>query len=178
MVNGLILSIKNRQDYRGFIENYKLERNNIELGFESAKRSGNLQSFSFDSGVYLLELFVFKPIKIEVGARGKEVFPPGYYYYAGTAQNNLNARIQRHKKNDVNKHWHIDYLLEEAVIQDVYAWPESAEWECKLAAELLDKEEAEMVSPGFGASDCSCDTHLIYFPQPLAAEIIEEVVQL
>lgn len=137
-----------------------------------------MQSFSFDSGIYLLEIFAFKPLKIEVGARGKEVFPPGYYYYVGTAQENLNARLERHHKTDVNKHWHIDYLLDEAVIQDVYAWPESAEWECKLAEKLLDKKEAKIVSSGFGSSDCSCETHLIYFPRSLKADFIEDVMHL
>ncbi len=135
-----------------------------------------MQSFSFDSGVYLLELFAFKPLKIEVGARGKEVFPPGYYYYVGTAQKNLNSRLERHQKNNVNKHWHIDYLLEKAVIQDIYAWPKNSEWECKLAENLQEKEESEIISSGFGSSDCSCDSHLLYFSSPLEAEFIEEVM--
>jgi len=137
-----------------------------------------LQSFSFDSGIYMLELFMFKPGRIEIGARGKEVFPPGYYYYIGTAQNNLNARLERHCSDYKNSHWHIDYLLEEAVIQEVLAWPKDAEWECRLAGKLLEREESRVVSSGFGASDCSCSTHLIFFPRKLSRDYIEEVIEL
>ncbi|SDL85589.1 GIY-YIG nuclease family protein [Halarsenatibacter silvermanii] len=135
-----------------------------------------MQLFSFDSGVYLLEIFVFKPLKIEVGARGKEVFRSGYYYYSGTAQKNLNARLERHKQKFVNKHWHIDYLLEKTVLYDIYAWQGSAALECKLAEELLAIENVEIYNSGFGASDCSCEAHLLHSKEKLSEDTIEELV--
>ena len=40
----------------------------------------------YDSGVYVLEIFLHKPKKLEIGALGNQTFPPGYYYYCGSAQ--------------------------------------------------------------------------------------------
>ena len=136
-----------------------------------------MRSFPFKSGVYLLEIFLFKPVRIEVGARGKEVFPPGYYYYTGTAQNNLQDRLKRHQQDEKNMHWHIDYFLDEGSIQQVYAIEEPQEIECELAGALLEKEKSEVVAPGFGSSDCQCETHLIYFPEPLGDKTVEELLE-
>jgi len=135
-----------------------------------------LQSFSFDAGIYLLELFLYKPYKIEIGARGKLSFPPGYYYYVGTAQKNLSARLKRYQEGPANKHWHIDYFLDRAIIKRIFAREVGAEEECKLAEKLLNLKETEMVHKGLGSSDCQCPTHLIHSPNPLASEKIEEVM--
>lgn len=131
-----------------------------------------MQEFSFDSGIYLLEFFRHKPGLIEVGAKGKIAFPPGYYYYVGTAQSNLNSRIRRHREGSNNKHWHIDYLAAEASLQNVYAWPLEKEYECKLADALNDLEVTKIIESGFGASDCSCNTHL-YFAEKAVRNIKE-----
>ena len=56
----------------------------------------------YDSGVYVLEIFLHKPNKIEVGALGIKTFPPGYYYYCGSAQKNLKSRIERHLSKNKN----------------------------------------------------------------------------
>ena len=129
----------------------------------------------YDSGIYLLEIFLHKPKKIDVGAMGIHIFPPGYYYYCGSAQKNLNARLERHSNREKNFHWHIDYLLAEGHLQDIHTWPVSAEGECKLADYLIDEVNGEVIAAGFGSSDCSCKTHLIYFPQPLEKDIFTDI---
>jgi len=135
-----------------------------------------LESYSFDSGIYLLELFLYKPYRIEIGALGKITFPPGYYYYAGTAQKNLNARLKRYQQGPENRHWHIDYFLEEAIIKRIFASPVEREAECQLARSLKKLEDTEIIASGLGSSDCSCESHLIYTPEPLSEEEIEDVM--
>ena len=123
-----------------------------------------------EKGVYLLEMFLHKPTQIEVGALGKIAFPQGYYYYAGSAQKNLKSRIERHYDLNKNKHWHIDYLLEEGYLKRDFNWELGKMGEC-LLTEFLKKElGGETPIPDFGSSDCDCNSHLIYFSQPINEE--------
>ena len=49
-----------------------------------------------NKGSYLLFIKIKKPIRIKIGALGREGFDKGYYVYVGSSMNNLNKRIQRH----------------------------------------------------------------------------------
>lgn len=123
-----------------------------------------------DGGVYLLKIYLAKAEEIEVGALGIKSFPAGFYFYAGTAQKNLAARIKRHYSSDKNKHWHIDYLLEKAELKDDYIFKLPKKGECFLT-EFLKEKGAEFVLDAFGASDCSCRSHLSYFKAAEAKKI-------
>lgn len=78
-----------------------------------------------EQGAYLLVVELKEASKISVGALGKILFPEGYYVYAGSAlgPGDISARITRHKRREKRRHWHIDYLLEEAKIVDVVEFP-------------------------------------------------------
>ena len=129
-----------------------------------------------DSGVYLLQLFLAnKAEHVEVGALGKIEFPPGYYFYAGTAQKNLAARIKRHYSSDKKFHWHIDYLLDKALLENDFVFSLPREGECFLA-ELLKENGGKILADGFGASDCSCGSHLIYFPEQKGEKIVQGIL--
>lgn len=97
---------------------------------------------------------------VEVGALGEIEFEPGLYVYVGSAMTNVEKRLQRHISDVENKHWHIDYFTSEAETVDYFILPENSEYECVLS-ELM-QELAEPVA-GFGASDCSCSSHLYRF---------------
>ena len=101
--------------------------------------------------------------KITIGQAYQEhKFKKGYYVYIGSAMNSLTARINRHLSDDKKMHWHIDYLLknENSEIRDVLFNVSDEKIECDLACEIAkDGEEV----PKFGCSDCSCNSHLIYF---------------
>ena len=125
-----------------------------------------MEEFDFDSGIYILEIFKHKPGRIEVGALGKIAFPAGYYYYIGTAQKNLNSRIKRYLEGPERLHWHIDYFLLEANVQNVYAWPLDKDYECEIADALLELEDIEVIETGLGSSDCNCKTHLLFKEEP------------
>jgi len=120
-----------------------------------------------NSGVYLLEIFLHKPKKIEVGALGIFSFPPGYYYYAGSAQKNLKARIERHYSISKTAHWHVDHLLAEGHVKNHYTWEANKKGECKIASYLKEELGGQIIVSGFGASDCGCESHLFYFSNPL-----------
>ncbi len=111
-------------------------------------------------GTYVLMLNLRHEVGIRVGALGKVRFPAGWYLYVGSAfgPGGLEARIARHIRRDKKLHWHIDYLREYAEICEV--WTAPGHLECTWAGKLASTPGFEVVAPGFGASDCGCETHL------------------
>jgi Uri superfamily endonuclease len=114
-------------------------------------------------GVYQLLIHLSEPKRIRIGKRGMFQFPEGYYVYTGSAKNGLRARVERHLRKKKKRFWHIDYLLDHSSVRDTCLFPNSKLDECSLARRTLDKPAAEVVVPGFGASDCNCPAHLVFF---------------
>jgi sugar fermentation stimulation protein A len=115
-----------------------------------------------DGGNYLIILEIPEAREAEIGALGKTAFKPGWYVYAGSARKNLSKRISRHlRKTGKQKHWHLDYLC--PLAKTIRALPVYSyqNLECKLAAAL--KALGGTGVPGFGCSDCRCESHLYYF---------------
>ena len=73
----------------------------------------------------------------------------------------LEARLARHRRQRKKLWWHIDYLLRQAELVDVVAIPTQRRIECGRNRCLLSLPGADVVAPGFGASDCNCVTHLV-----------------
>lgn len=115
-----------------------------------------------DGGVYLLKLRIEENKNIKIGALGQNDFSAGYFFYAGTAQKNIQSRVKRHYSKDKKLHWHIDYLLNEAELIDDFIFELPRAGECFLT-ELMKLNGGQVLVDGFGASDCSCRSHLIYF---------------
>lgn len=111
-------------------------------------------------GIYCLTLYLKNESKIKIGRR-KAIFPKGYYCYVGSALNNLQKRIERHKRKDKKKHWHIDYFLEKAKIISIKTMKTGKRKECWLNNKI--KNKAQLVMKKFGSTDCSCETHLYHF---------------
>ncbi len=114
-----------------------------------------------DRGSYLVILEVEEPKVLTVGALGEVSFPAGFYVYAGSASKGLKARLARHRRTRKKKHWHIDYLREEARFVDGLAVRSSRRDECAMAGALAGL--GEPYPAGFGAGDCSCPSHLFRF---------------
>ena len=76
--------------------------------------------------------------------------------------NSLVPRLNRHLSDEKKMHWHIDYLLKspDCHIRDILFNISDKKIECDLA-EIISKDGEEI--QGFGCSDCSCSSHLIYF---------------
>lgn len=120
-------------------------------------------NLNYNSGVYLLQLKLSGRYRLKIGALGYYFFPAGYYYYCGSAQKNMKARLERHLSEDKKLYWHIDFLLCEAEIEKIYCWEEKSDFECRLAEKISSLAESEIIVDNFGASDCSCESHLFYF---------------
>ena len=111
-----------------------------------------------DCGSYLLILNLKKNQNIHVGELGKISFKKGFYIYVGSAMANLTKRMERHRRIRKRHHWHIDELRAVAEFHSVLAIRSSTRLECEIAEAL--SGIAEWLIPGFGSSDCSCETHL------------------
>jgi len=88
-----------------------------------------------------------------------QAFPPGRYFYTGSARTRLAARIERHLARSKRLHWHIDYLLASPHARVVRVRRSSLA-EC----ELNRARRGRILVPGFGSSDCTagCGAHLKY----------------
>ena len=116
-----------------------------------------------DSGIYIAVFYLASASDISVGRLGRFRFRWGFYFYAGSAQRNLAARLERHGRKSKPMRWHVDYLSVPAAMLGVITIAGSGDRECELARELA--EMFERVVPGFGASDCRCGGHLFYAPE-------------
>lgn len=110
-------------------------------------------------GIYTLLITLDKPRTITIGKRGKIFFSAGYYAYVGSALNGLESRIDRHLKKGKVFHWHIDYLLQKARIEEVIYCLTEKDKECAIAFQLDYKLKP---IPHFGCSDCRCVSHLYF----------------
>ncbi len=111
-----------------------------------------------DRGCYIIVLRLPRDRKISVGGLGETKFRKGYYLYVGSAMKDLTKRIERHRRLTKKHHWHIDYLREHAEFIAAIPVRASADLECSLARSLGDISDRTV--PGFGSSDCGCESHL------------------
>jgi sugar fermentation stimulation protein A len=108
-------------------------------------------------GSYVLLISLPEEHMITVGSLGPIRFSRGCYAYVGSALGGFRARLNRHLRTGKKPHWHIDYLLEEAVLDAIITGETREKTECKIARALAQKFG---FVPGFGASDCHCRSHL------------------
>ncbi len=116
-----------------------------------------------DRGVYCLR-FSCNETQIRPGALGRLVMEKGWLVYTGSAQGPGGlSRVRRHiaytKLKNRSPRWHVDYLLGSSEVQLLSAACAVTEepLECTLASALPGKRV-----PGFGSSDCRCDSHLVF----------------
>ncbi|MDR2313638.1 MAG: DNA/RNA nuclease SfsA [Spirochaetaceae bacterium] len=127
-----------------------------------------------DRGSYLIILELPTETETEAGSLGKICFKPGWYVYAGSAQKNLRALVNRRlQKTGKKKHWPLDYLTPFAGSIQALPFMSYRNLECALSAELAALGGKPLRSrikgkPGFGASGCTggCASHLWYFAGP------------
>ena len=117
-------------------------------------------------GVYILILKFDEESDFQIGKLGKLHFRNGYYAYIGSALGTGGfKRVERHLnvstgKNPTRK-WHIDYLLPRSKIVYAILLPTEYTIECKVARGIR-KISGMSIIPGFGCTDCMCETHLMY----------------
>lgn len=116
-------------------------------------------------GTYALILRSSSERWIEIGKLGRYLIRPGYYAYAGSAfgPGGLKARIAHHARIAQRPHWHIDYLRSVLPLDEVWYSYDSEQHEHQWADTFRRLKGAVRPIAGFGASDCSCKSHLLLF---------------
>lgn len=121
-------------------------------------------------GSYVLLIYLDKKKEITIGKLGTATFNPGWYAYVGSALNSISGRINRHLKENKKLHWHIDYFLQHTNINIVFYKESNLREECMIAEEF--SKHCNYI-PGFGCSDCHCQSHLFYDSKKQLMQIIE-----
>jgi Uri superfamily endonuclease len=127
-------------------------------------------------GTYLLILRADSSQPVRVGRWGVLDVHPGYYLYVGSAfgPGGVNARVARHCRETERRHWHVDYLRDVASPIEVWCGYGSRDLEHRWAEFLGDMRGISSV-PGFGCSDCKCESHLFMSPGRLDFERFSSV---
>lgn len=129
-----------------------------------------------NSGTYIIEIYSKRKSDLTLKKFGKISLPEGYYYYSGSAQKNLYARITRHSQKDKKLFWHIDYLLalKSMEFKSIYIFPEKEKlFECTIIKSIEEMQSIIHPVKGFGSSDCrKCISHLVYSPKKLDLNMI------
>ena len=117
-----------------------------------------------DGGTYALVIVLGVRLRLPIGRLGIRSLPPGYYVYIGSALGGLSSRLSHHLRSEKRLHWHIDYLLRQAAVAQIWYALGRDRLECTWNAILGNLPGATPSIPGFGASDCRCSSHLTHFP--------------
>lgn len=121
-------------------------------------------------GVYCLIINLPKDKTIKIGKLGNILFKKGYYCYVGSALNNLEKRILRHKSKNKKIRWHIDYFLKYGKIIGTIEIKTTKKIECKLSKKVNKLSDTHILK--FGCSDCRCNSHLYYFNKNPSKKLI------
>ncbi len=126
--------------------------------------SGFEKTLPSRTGTYLLILKLDQESEIHVGKIGIHVFQPGWYLYLGSAfgPGGLKARLQRHIRGGKKTFWHIDYLRSKSLLVEVWFQIIPQPNEHQIAEWLVSQKGIKSSIPGFGSSDCSCESHLFF----------------
>lgn len=115
-------------------------------------------------GTYAVILLSRVDSDVNIGTRLRLSVQPGYYIYVGSAfgPGGVASRIKHHISAVKRPHWHLDYLRQFADVIEVWFTYDTLKRECQWAS--LISSIGVLYSPikGFGATDCTCSTHLMY----------------
>ena len=140
----------------------------MNLQFHHQTTAGGIDSrLPISKGTYILILYLALPARLTIGKLGAFDFASGWYAYVGSAfgSGGLRGRLKHHLAPVTNPHWHIDYLRAAAPVREVWYFASETAYEHDWAAALLSLPGVALPVPRFGASDCSCETHLFRFAE-------------
>lgn len=120
-----------------------------------------IESINPTHTLYSVHLHLEEDLVVTIGKLGTFQFQKGMYIYVGSAKRAIASRLARHKKTEKKLRWHIDYLRPFCEITKIITY-ENTIGECGLAEKLRKSLGGTLPIKGFGASDCSCSSHLIW----------------
>jgi Uri superfamily endonuclease len=117
-------------------------------------------------GTYVLVLRLERTLALAAGRLAPAQLAPGLFAYIGSARGpgGLRARVGRHLRADKKPRWHIDALVAVAPVERVWYAVTAGREECRWARTVRALPGVTAPIPGFGASDCACETHLLALP--------------
>lgn len=141
---------------------------------------------SVQQGTYILEINAALPFSIEAKQFANLDFEKGFYYYFGSAQKNIQKRLERHLRKEKKLHWHIDHITSKETnsIISIYLLPKAEKsFECFSLAEISSRVSAVIPAENFGNSDCkTCRSHLLFsdkqFDQSHFSALYQSIVRL
>lgn len=118
-----------------------------------------------EPGSYVLLLHLSRSTTIAIGRLGTFEFEAGWYAYSGSAlgPGGLAARLDYHQRREKKFHWHIDYFLAHADLVEIWWAADIKRKECIWASALRAIPGTRVPVANFGATDCRCLSHLVYF---------------
>ncbi len=127
----------------------------VENGITLSKND----SVNEGKGSYILFIELPEEQTIAIGSLKAVHFRRGHYAYVGSAMGGFKSRLNRHLSVNKKPHWHIDYLLQKAAINNIIICQTKDTIECTIAQALSSHFDA---IPSFGCSDCKCHSHLFF----------------
>lgn len=118
-------------------------------------------------GTYALMFKCEIPFNAVTGKLGTISITSGYWIYVGSAfgAGGLRSRLAHHLKPSYRQHWHIDYIKHGLHPIEIWTTTDLVKREHDWANVLSALKDASRPITGFGASDCSCHSHLIHLPR-------------
>lgn len=111
-----------------------------------------------DRGTFGLLLEVASDRTLEVGSLGDVRFPQGVYAYAGQAKRGFARRVDRLEEAESRARRHVDRVVDEAAHREVVPFAGTV-GACELATHMA-RTPGSLPVIGFGATGCTCLTHL------------------
>ena len=115
-------------------------------------------------GTYALIYHCPASFRTVVGKRGPIEVAKGYWIYVGSAfgPGGLKARLRHHLKPAQRPHWHLDYIKADLNPLEIWATADDEKREHAWARIVSGLRGSTCPLTGFGATDCTCPSHLIY----------------
>ena len=115
-------------------------------------------------GTYALILSATTDNLIQIGRLGQLHVHTGFYVYVGSAfgPGGVRARVAHHHRRAARLHWHIDYLRVVASLTALWYTYDTLRREHQWAEVLQRTRGVTIPLQRFGASDCTCASHLYF----------------
>jgi Uri superfamily endonuclease len=125
------------------------------------------EQFTMHPGTYALVFQCSAPFQAVAGKLGAVFLTSGYWIYVGSAfgPGGLRSRLSHHLQPSHRPHWHLDYIKNGLSSVEIWTTTDAIKREHEWVAIFSTFNGATRPIDGFGASDCTCRSHLIHLPQ-------------
>lgn len=130
--------------------------------------AGQSLKISNHSGTYALVFKCNAPFEAVVGKLGPVKISAGYWVYVGSAfgPGGLRSRLAHHLKPSTRPHWHLDYIKSALHLVKIWTTTDAFKREHAWATAFSTMKDASCPIANFGATDCTCRSHLIHLQRP------------